>query len=951
MSSLGDPRPRREDVELRLERTEEGFIGGGPNLGRAASPTPAGIVVALAGTLEAEWAGRRQAAADSRLRLHVDDRTAGVWWEPLLRPHWRGPIVRTSPTVPTIANLPLTTPIRVLEVASEPRLDDLLAVVAAEAGQLGTNGPLLAADAIDVDHLPGYPSALAWPTVEVLHFGPEAVPEGWSTRTTDAPGRGTVAWLERLARGWQTRLVVLETTDGGLQQALLVAHRLADRGGPGVVVRRPGADPPAELYRGLLAGAPLDLFLDESAGLFGAGREGLLQLPRTGDELAQRWERPVPRMEGVARRSDVADEWLIRRRENPEPPVEDLSWLSQQLDVLRLERAAPAHPDVSGRRFVNADLQLADADGLSRQVTTGEILQARDVVHLKVWIGPHALDLRALRSRALVDEVLRWGPDHEGAWLTVAVTGVDFDVDGSREQPLWLPRQGPSHPCFFAIRPRALPLAFLRFTLFQGQSAVQSFRLAARIQGSGDGPAGEDDLARALGVDSWEITGRGWATRLDFALTPELGTAVEELPPRALTIVANDLGGRTVVSVKAEELFDARVDPDTPQYVALTRTALENTSEQAGHSYYGNSNDGTPEALKNALRTVAEAGATLYGKVIPPTARKHVGRVLAGVDEIIQVAHVEREEVIPWALLYDFDLDTGVQEVGGEPAHHEVCLAALPSPDGTLAATRCRATPACELGMGDYGDPYPPGRSRETVVCPLGFWGFRHTIEMPPKAVRSRESPTPTWRRVVLGTTVAVAAGLNERLSLADEQRNALNVLTDASGRCVDLRPGASRDEVLAVLDDPDVQVVYLFCHASGAQPPPFLEFQRAGGKPGTITDTQLGLEKYAPWPAHPLVVLNGCRTVAFSPAAMSPFVKTLVETRSASAVIGTEVSVHEVLAAEVGPAIVQAFVNHDEAGTLLRTLRRRLLARHNHLGLAYTLYGVADLKLAPESA
>ena len=100
-------------------------------------------------------------------------------------------------------------------------------------------------------------------------------------------------------------------------------------------------------------------------------------------------------------------------------------------------------------------------------------------------------------------------------------------------------------------------------------------------------------------------------------------------------------------------------------------------------------------------------------------------------------------------------------------------------------------------------------------------------------------------------------------------------------------------------------------------------------------------------WEHAPLVFMNGCGTVGFSPSAPSEFVTKFIHGRLASAVIGTEVTVWEVLAAEAGRDFLREFLNNQSAGEALLRVRRLLLAKYNPLGLVYTLYGSASLRLA----
>lgn len=90
---------------------------------------------------------------------------------------------------------------------------------------------------------------------------------------------------------------------------------------------------------------------------------------------------------------------------------------------------------------------------------------------------------------------------------------------------------------------------------------------------------------------------------------------------------------------------------------------------------------------------------------------------------------------------------------------------------------------------------------------------------------------------------------------------------------------------------------------------------------------------------------INGCSTSGFSPYVPSEFIEQFIRGRKASAVIGAEVPVWEALATEVAKTFFDAFLSGKSAGESL-TARRALLARNNPLGLVYSLYGSADLKL-----
>jgi hypothetical protein len=162
---------------------------------------------------------------------------------------------------------------------------------------------------------------------------------------------------------------------------------------------------------------------------------------------------------------------------------------------------------------------------------------------------------------------------------------------------------------------------------------------------------------------------------------------------------------------------------------------------------------------------------------------------------------------------------------------------------------------------------------------------------------------------------------------------------------------------VIDALLDSDLDVAYLYCHAEGGAPqgpvPPRLLFQQpptAGAKPAArpspserITPSEL---PQVIWGHNPLVMLNGCGTTGFSAHGTSQFIAELVDRRQAAAVVGADVPVAEALASEIGVAVIGAVVDGKPLGQALQLAQRQLLSKRNPLGLVYTLYGSADLKL-----
>jgi hypothetical protein len=97
-------------------------------------------------------------------------------------------------------------------------------------------------------------------------------------------------------------------------------------------------------------------------------------------------------------------------------------------------------------------------------------------------------------------------------------------------------------------------------------------------------------------------------------------------------------------------------------------------------------------------------------------------------------------------------------------------------------------------------------------------------------------------------------------------------------------------------------------------------------------------------WDHRPLVIVNGCSTAAFTPKALSPFVRKFTRDGGAGGVVATEVLVHKTLAADIAFRFLERVLDGNSVSAGLLAVRRSLLARNNPLGLIYTLFAFSDL-------
>ncbi|NJN19814.1 MAG: CHAT domain-containing protein [Oscillochloris sp.] len=254
-------------------------------------------------------------------------------------------------------------------------------------------------------------------------------------------------------------------------------------------------------------------------------------------------------------------------------------------------------------------------------------------------------------------------------------------------------------------------------------------------------------------------------------------------------------------------------------------------------------------------------------------------------------------------------------------------------------------------------------------VITEGFWGLRHVLALQPARARATMALGDT--RLGRGGPLTALAGYNRSLDAAAgravtaEQATALANLGLFTREVPD--EAALRSAFAA---GSDVDLVYLYCHVVNAQPgqqlvgaegmlPPGVGATRIILTEGTHALTLDALSRAAPLDgtprlrAGPLVLLNACGSAALSPLSYDGLAPYLLDL-GARAVVGTETDTPVVFGAAFGPQLLNALIRQGQPlGAALRATRRHFAAEpyFNHLGLLYTLYGTADLAVAPSAA
>jgi hypothetical protein len=617
-------------------------------------------------------------------------------------------------------------------------------------------------------------------------------------------------------------------------------------------------------------------------------------------------------------------------------------------NAVRVPKASPSRRP----RHVNSAFYATRPDGkLERIAQANARLRLEEVIHLGVQIGPTDELIVSLGSTRFLDEEVRWGAT--GAWMEIGVTGIDFEVVGDPVQEFFLSREQTSDLVAFAVRPKKtapIPgIARLRFTIFHRSNVVQSFLVAAALQDAPHDVA--SSIACALGVpssDEGKIGTAGYVARLEYGTIANIADAAR-VGQRGLTIIANDSAGDKITTFKGDDLF--RVSDDDHSTVVAgarrTLTAASLRGEAYRYQDQGRKNTGDRSDLTEVLPDIAYAGWKIYNALVPEPGDQERIRGLIEKGDGIHAAHLDFSNVIPWSMIYD-------REVFFDRNHAppSVCQASMPDGNGVLPNVACGGV-GCLLNESSNADRVRAGQPayvEAAVVCPRRFWGFMFPIDVPAhKLDEIGERSTGLIEEIKANDPLTVVAGFNENLTFGATHVAELRqgVLKDAR-----MESCSGRVPVRTLIKTHDPDIVYFYCHALAKSPgKDAVEFGAAldfghgtGDENDILVPADFGGRPV--WTHGPLVFLNGCSTVGFNPYAPSEFIKQFVRAKRAAAVIGTETTIIEMLATEVAEFFLADLLAGLPAGDALLRTRRRLLSKNNPLGLMYTLYGSARLKL-----
>jgi hypothetical protein len=374
--------------------------------------------------------------------------------------------------------------------------------------------------------------------------------------------------------------------------------------------------------------------------------------------------------------------------------------------------------------------------------------------------------------------------------------------------------------------------------------------------------------------------------------------------------------------IVAEATFDA---DEIQDFVSMVRKALRTVAWGSPEPWrpqfpYRIRDVRTDTELRDDLATLARTGFDIWDVIAGRLAQapELAGRLRK--PGTLQLAPKRGARMLlPLAAIYDHPLDTGLLSL----REYTLCpefVAARAVDAVSLDDVACfRGQCPC------YGQP--------TVVCPGGFWGFRHQIGVP--------VPTDGEAATDLGETprLGVAVSLDPQFVLRQEHVATLHAQ----------RVATTFDEMLSLLQEGGYAVIYFYCHGGAdAIGRPFLRVGPNGTKP-VLRSTLRAYEVRLDAPRS-LVFLNGCHTTDLEPERAIDLVSGFVDAR-ASGVIGTEITVFEPLAVAFGKYVLDSLLAKETSiGWAVRNARLALLKQRNPLGLAYIPFAVPALGLRPSA-
>lgn len=701
---------------------------------------------------------------------------------------------------------------------------------------------------------------------------------------------------QQLGTTWDDYEKKLRVLLAGLQRSGDDASRIADRI---IKLSLSSVEPFArECLRASreLAGASTD---DQRPNLKGdrtpsARSDFSLVVPNSGvasktlGEAARQFQSIIDDATGAAISTDIPlHEAQLANERRP-----DLSNLNAQSDRVAMESSA---------RVVN----LSFLKG-RKYVSAKEILVVEREYELRLQIGrPWGPRSIVRYARAIPDQYLDKHSDASGIDLDVCLYTEDFLLERD-VFALHLPRSpNASNHLDMLLTPTKSGTGQLRVCIYYQHNLIQSLCVSATVAHT-DMPLHED-------ANFAEV---------EFSMTDDL-LGLDAFPPRALNLLTNDGDGTHKIAIRGTDiklqytLTGSTAITDVRKTLLAVCAEVDAEGRPTRYRYSDVDNSGDEAKLTADLKALAAVGDKLYCDLIMDPANWDKQNPLE--ERLIRPSEIQisitrsTRNVYPWALVYDRRLESGPDI--------SVCPVMLKKLASSVDGTTLQAD-SCVDGT-------CPHTTDTKIVCPFGFWGFRHAIEQLPP------NPGQVVLNISAPKNLSFIMAVHQQLA-GKAHRVEVEKAAGITAQYLDLR-----DSISTALTSAQPHFVYFYCHGGRSANVPWL---------GVGNAEKIAPSDFRAWEPRwqettPIVVVNGCHTVDLNPDDLLDFVKVFAWCRAAG-VIGTEIAIPESLGREFGTFFISRFVKGEKVGTILRDFRLALLAKRNVLGLSYSPYCHGDLHL-----
>jgi HEAT repeat protein len=378
------------------------------------------------------------------------------------------------------------------------------------------------------------------------------------------------------------------------------------------------------------------------------------------------------------------------------------------------------------------------------------------------------------------------------------------------------------------------------------------------------------------------------------------------------------------------------------------------------------------QALKGAVSNIRK---TLLGIVMTGS----YGEFVEGTDEIEfarQMNLIGRDGEALWTTLFKLDKNSPMYKIGE-------FLAENPLKPGSLiqVSTAPEASDLVFPWNLLYDKKIPDTVSEDVVPALDGFWGLRYIIEQRLPDTWAKDEPIvydDDFEVTFMLWNFVQAKGQEDFLKeLLAKDRGTLN-----TGESIKNAKVARR-----CLADCKSQILYFFTHGHTSIPASNIGGLTLADVKSLCSAIPNDSPQHAAWEARledlqqnqfasndswielsvgrlslmenlyredvnlrnsPIVFLNMCESAQVTPDLSKPSFIHFFINRDARSVIGTECSITPLFADSFARSLFPSLMRGDQIGKILLDLRRDFMTKRNPLGLAYTLFGSATVRLEP---